>query len=215
MIALRRAFMKNPIKRIFRAMSTEEKQSNPIDIENSQTEQSHEEVVADGPVSSEEQPAPEALQQETAALADWETKYNDVNDRYLRLYSDFDNYKKRVAKERIELSKTAAADIFAALLPVLDDFDRASKAMEMSGATVDSLREGVQLVHGKLKGILTARGLEEMDATGQAFDAEVHEAITQIPAPDESLKGKVIDQVEKGYSLNGKVIRYAKVVVGS
>lgn len=215
MIALRRAFMKNPIKRIFRAMSTEEKQTNPIDLENDQVEQSHEEVVADGPVSGEEQPGPDALQQETATLGDWESKYHDVSDRYLRLYSDFDNYKKRVAKERIELSKTAAADIFAALLPVLDDFDRASKAMEMSGATVDSLREGLQLVHNKLKGILVARGLEEMDASGQPFDAEIHEAITQIPAPDDSLKGKVIDQVEKGYSLNGKVIRYAKVVVGS
>lgn len=215
MIALRRAFMKNTIKRIFRAMSTEENQTNPADIENPEMEQSHEEVVAEGPVFGEDQPNPEALQQETAALGDWESKYRDMNDRYLRLYSDFDNFKKRVAKERIELTKTAAADIFTALLPVLDDFDRASKAMEMSGATVESLREGLQLVHGKLKGILAARGLEEMDATGESFDAEIHEAITQIPSPDESLKGKVIDQVEKGYSLNGKVIRYAKVVVGS
>ncbi len=207
--------MKNPIKRIFRAMSNEEKQSNPSDIESPEKDINGEDLVTDGPVMSDEQPNPAELQEETAALDNWESKYKDINDRYLRLYSDFDNYKKRVAKERIELSKTAAADIFSALLPVLDDFDRATKAMDLAGATVESLREGLQLVHAKMKGILVARGLEEMDATGQVFDAEIHEAITQIPAPDESLKGKVIDQVEKGYALNGKVIRYAKVVVGS
>ena len=143
---------------------------------------------------------PEEVAQAEAQLQTWEAKYLDINDRYLRLYSEFDNFRKRTSKERIELAKTAASDIFAAILPVIDDFDRAAKAIEQSG-NESAETKGMLLIYTKLKNILTARGLEEMDAVGQAFDPEIHEAITQIPAPSEELKGKVLDQVEKGYEI--------------
>jgi len=145
---------------------------------------------------------------------DLSVQYQELNDRFLRLYSEFDNYKKRNARERIELSKTAGADIITGLLVVLDDFDRAVKAME-STSDVEGLREGVQLIHQKFKAILVQKGLEEMITIGETFNSDFHEAITSIPAPEEKLKGCVLDEVEKGYSLNGKVIRYAKVVVGN
>lgn len=148
------------------------------------------------------------------AHADWEAKYNEVNDKYLRLYSEFDNYRRRVTRERSELISGAGADMLKAMLPVVDDFERGLKNMEKA-TDVLALREGVELIYNKLKNTLQNKGLEEMKAVGQVFDADIHEAITQIPVPDEDMKGKVVDEVEKGYYLNGKVIRYAKVVVGS
>jgi molecular chaperone GrpE len=172
-----------------------------------------EQIVAEGPVTTDESLNPEALNAEEATLTNWEAKYQDINDRYLRLYSEFDNYRKRTIKERADLIKTAGSDIFAAILPVLDDFERASKALETSGES-NPAQEGMLLISQKLKGILINRGLEEMNAKGQEFDADLHEAITQIPAPSEGLKGKVIDELEKGYYLNDKLIRFAKVVVG-
>lgn len=173
-----------------------------------------EHVVDDDSVVDDNASSATEIPQSEAQLDTWEAKYTDINDRYLRLYSEFDNFRKRTSRERIELSKTAASDIFAAILPVIDDFDRAAKAIELAGAS-NAESEGMLLIYHKLKSILTARGLEEMNAVGLDFDPDVHEAITQIPAPDESMKGKVIDQVEKGYALHGKVIRFAKVVVGS
>lgn len=138
-----------------------------------------------------------------------------ANDKYLRLYAEFDNYKRRTAKERIELMQTAGREIIANLLPVLDDFERALKAFETT-TELEPLKEGVALVSQKLKNILTQQGLQEMeDSTGKPFDDEFQEAITNVPAPNDELKGKVIDQIQKGYLLNGKVLRYAKVVVGS
>ncbi|ACU05403.1 GrpE protein [Pedobacter heparinus DSM 2366] len=148
--------------------------------------------------------AEEKLQQENAAL----------NDKYLRLFAEFDNYKRRTQKERIELLQTAGKDVIISLLPVLDDFDRANKAME-TATDVNSVKEGVNLVHSKLKGILAQKGLKEIESIDTAFDTDNHEAITKIPAPNEEMKGKVIDELEKGYTLNDKVIRFAKVVVGS
>lgn len=148
--------------------------------------------------------AEEKLQQENAAL----------NDKYLRLFAEFDNYKRRTQKERIELLQTAGKDVIISLLPVLDDFDRANKAME-TATDVNSVKEGVNLVHSKLKGILAQKGLKEIESIHTAFDTDNHEAITKIPAPNEEMKGKVIDELEKGYTLNDKVIRFAKVVVGS
>jgi molecular chaperone GrpE len=145
---------------------------------------------------------------------DWQLKFADMNDRYLRLYSEFDNYRKRSARERVEFAKTAASDTFTAILPVLDDFDRAAKAME-NAEDIAVVKEGMQLIYHKFRNILISKGLEEMNAQGETFDADFHEAITSIPSPDDSMKGKVVDEVEKGYSLNGKVIRFAKVVVGS
>jgi len=137
-----------------------------------------------------------------------------ANDKYLRLYAEFENYKRRISKERIELIQTAGKEIIASLLPVIDDFDRALKAIE-TASEVGPVKEGVSLVGQKLKNILSKQGLKEMESIGKPFDAELQEAITNIPAPSDDLKGKVIDEVEKGYFLHGKVLRHAKVVVGS
>lgn len=210
--------MKNRIRKFFSQMNPEEKaaETNPMDVDAQSMNESatDEQIVAEGSITGEDPINPEALNAEEAKISDWETQYHDINDRYLRMYSEFDNYRKRTIKERADLIKTAGADIFAAILPVLDDFERASKALE---ASVESnpAQAGMLLISQKLKGILIGRGLEEMNAKGQDFDPDLHEAITQIPAPDESQKGKVIEELEKGFSLHGKVIRFAKVVVGS
>lgn len=133
-----------------------------------------------------------------------------VKEKYLRLFAEFDNYKRRNAKERIELIKTAGQDIVRDLLPVIDDMDRFSKAHPEA---LDQ-NDGINLIFHKLKRTLQQKGLVEMDAMHTSFDADAHEAITEIPAPNDELKGKVIDVVEKGYLLGDKIIRYAKVVVG-
>jgi len=146
---------------------------------------------------------------------DPQVQIDALNDKYLRLYAEFDNYKRRTAKERIELFKTANADVIKSMLSVLDDFDRAKKSMEIA-KDIEAVKEGIQLIHHKLKSTLQSQGLTEMESlVGKAFDTDLHEAITNVPAPSEDLKGKVMDEVEKGYLLNDKVIRYAKVVVGS
>ena len=138
----------------------------------------------------------------------------EANNKYLRLYAEFDNYKRRTNKERMDLLQTASKDVLVSLLPVVDDFERALKSME-TASDVSAVKEGIVLVQNKLKGILTQKGLKEMESVGTVFDAEIHEAITNIPASSDDLKGKVIDEVEKGYYLNDKVIRFAKVVVGA
>jgi molecular chaperone GrpE len=137
----------------------------------------------------------------------------ELKDKYLRLLAEFDNYRKRVSREKIEMINTAAQDTLSALLPVLDDFDRAKRIAEQEGST-EPFSEGMQLLYHKLYSVLRQKGLEPMESNGIAFNAEQHEAITEIPAPTEELKGKIVDTIEKGYSLHGKIIRYAKVVVG-
>ncbi len=136
----------------------------------------------------------------------------DQKDKYLRLVAEFDNYKKRNARERLELIQTAGKEVIGSLLDVLDDCDRAEKQLQQSGDT--QLREGVQLVFNKLRSVLYSKGLKPMESLKTDFDVEKHEAITEIPAPSENLKGKVIDEVQKGYYLNNKIIRFARVVVG-
>ena len=134
-------------------------------------------------------------------------------DKFLRLFAEFENYKKRTTKERIELFKTAGQELMTALLPIMDDFDRG--LAEIKKAKDKELLKGMQLISDKLKNTLTQKGLTAIDVNaGDTFDAEIHEAITQIPAPSEELKGKVIDCVEKGYKLGDKIIRYPKVVIG-
>jgi molecular chaperone GrpE len=137
----------------------------------------------------------------------------EQKDKYLRLYAEFDNFRRRTAKEKIELSQTAGKEVIQSLLEVLDDGDRAEKQLE-SVKNIEQIREGVQLVFHKLRSALQQRGLKEMDSIGKEFSPDNHEAITEIPAPSPNLRGKVIDQVEKGYYLNDKIIRFAKVVVG-
>jgi molecular chaperone GrpE len=143
-----------------------------------------------------------------------QAEVQQLNDKYLRLYAEFDNYKRRTQKERVELLQTAGKDVIVSLLPVLDDFDRALKAME-SASEVAPVKEGVLLVSTKLKNTLAQKGLKDVESISQPFNTDFHEAITNIPAPTEELKGKVIDEVEKGYTLNDNVIRFAKVVVGA
>ncbi|MCB9251714.1 MAG: nucleotide exchange factor GrpE [Flavobacteriales bacterium] len=137
----------------------------------------------------------------------------ELKDKYLRLYSDFENYKRRTNKERLELFKTAGEDVLKSLLPVLDDFDRAEKAFETS-SDAKALTDGVKLVSHKLKSTLSQKGLNAYETIGKEFDADMHEAIVKTAAPSKDLKGKVIDEIEKGYMLNDKVIRFAKVVIG-
>jgi len=134
-------------------------------------------------------------------------------DKFIRLFAEFENYKRRTAKERIDLFKTASQDVMVALLPVLDDFDRAYT--EISKTEEKDLLKGVELINNKLKDTLKSKGLEPITvAQGDAFNADDHEAITQIPAPSNDLKGKIIDVVEKGYKLGDKVIRFPKVIIG-
>ncbi|WDF57013.1 nucleotide exchange factor GrpE [Mucilaginibacter sp. KACC 22063] len=190
-------------------VSTENKQQeeqNPLADELNVNAQG-EEAVAQPEVEAQSEPALSAEERLKAELV-------SANDKYLRLYAEFDNFRRRTNKERAEERLSAGKDTIAALLPVLDDFERALKAME-TATDVVPVKEGVALIQNKLKHILSSKGLKEMNSKGEVFDADIHEAITNIPAPTDDLKGKVVDELEKGYFLNDKVIRFAKVVVGA
>ncbi|MFK7783127.1 nucleotide exchange factor GrpE [Psychroserpens sp.] len=135
-------------------------------------------------------------------------------DKFLRLFAEFENYKRRTSKERVDLFKTASEDVMLAMLPVLDDFERALTHIE-DDKEAEELRKGVLLIYNKLLNTLNQKGLQKMEVNaGDVFDADLHEAITQIPAPTDDLKGKIVDVVEKGYKLGEKVIRFPKVVIG-
>ena len=155
--------------------------------------------------------ASEQMPLEEDPIEKLQNEISEMRDAQLRHFAEFENYKRRTMKERIDMIKSAGADTLISLLPILDDFDRALKA----AATENSpLKDGVLLIHNKMISTLEQRGLKAMNAIDTVFDADLHEAITNIPVEDESKKGLVIDEVEKGYLLNEKVIRYAKVVVG-
>jgi molecular chaperone GrpE len=156
---------------------------------------------------------PENSPESVGELARMQHQLDEARDKYLRLFSDFDNFKKRVLKEKLDLIKTAAQDTLSALLPVLDDFDRARQNAEDDQST-EVFTEGVHLVYHKLYHVLQQKGLQAMESDGQVFDPELHEAVTEIPAPSDEMKGKVVATLEKGYTLNDRIIRYAKVVVG-
>ena len=175
---------------------TDEKQ--PIEEQNQQEQPLEETIQSDLGATD----ANESLQQQLA----------EANDKFLRLYAEFDNYKRRTMKERSELLQTAGKEIILSFLPIIDDFERAMKASET--ASFEAYKEGVQLIHNKFNGLLTAKGLKPVESIGQPFNVDLHEAITNIPAPTEAQKGVVIDETEKGYTLNGHVIRFAKVIVG-
>lgn len=138
---------------------------------------------------------------------------DELRDKYLRLMAEFDNFKKRNIRERMDLMNTAARDTMTALLPVLDDFDRAQN-LSPEQKSSPAFQEGIELVYHKLFSILHQRGLEPMESTGLPFDPELHSAVTEITAPTEDMKGKVVDTIERGYTLKGKIIRHAKVVTG-
>ena len=155
----------------------------------------------------------EMTNEEDEKMQQLEAQVREANDKYLRLVAEFDNFRKRTAKERIELTKSAGEEIIKSLLDVLDDSERAAKQMETS-EDISLIKEGVSLVFNKFRNTLQSKGLKAMESKEQEFDTELHEAITEIPAPTEELKGKVLDEVQKGYYLNDKIIRHAKVVIG-
>lgn len=170
-----------------------------------------EEVQAEQLVDEQTQEQTEEQVQEETSPVD---ELAEQKEKYIRLYSEFENFRRRTNKEKLDLITTATEGLVKDLLPVLDDFERALKAVNSSEEN-KALVEGVELIQSKLQKTLTDKGLKPINATNEAFDADLHEAITQIPAPTEDMKGKVIDEVEKGYYLGEKVIRYSKVVIGA
>jgi len=143
----------------------------------------------------------------------FEEKYNDMNDKYMRLSAEFDNYRKRTLKERMEMMKNAGEDILINFLPIMDNIERAKISID-EAKEIEAIKEGITLIQKNINDFLTGRGINEINAKGEVFDTDLHEAITKIPAPEENLKGKVVDVIEKGYKIKDKVLRYAKVVVG-
>ncbi|MGB7786367.1 MAG: nucleotide exchange factor GrpE [Salinimicrobium sp.] len=194
-------------------MSEKERNEENISEEESIKDQV-EEILDDAIEEAEEKEGKEEERSEAASEKEQlKADLEKEKDKFLRLFAEFENYKRRTSKERVELFKTAGQDVITSLLPVLDDFDRAQK--EISKAKDKNLLKGVELIHNKLRESLRAKGLEEMETKeGDVFDADIHEAVTQIPAPSDELKGKIVDVLEKGYKLGDKIIRYPKVVTG-
>ena len=186
------------------------KNEEPVAENAAQTE----ETPAEETAQAEETPAQELTVEEQLAnmLAEAQQMVNEEKDRYLRLAAEFDNYRKRTVKEKAELIKNGGEKTLTAILPVLDDFERALKNMEATEET-RAMKEGVELIFNKFNKVLEQEGLQKIETEGQAFDVDFHEAIALIPAPSEDLKGKILDCVQTGYKLNDKVIRHAKVAV--
>lgn len=166
-----------------------------------------EEEIANTQESIENTPTESENTEETVEVKD---ELSEMKEKYLRLYSDFENFRKRTAKEKIDLIQGASAQLIVELLPVMDDYERA-----LANAPKGEISEGTQLIFNRLNSILLAKGLKELPTKGEVFNADVHDCITQFPAPTEDEKGKVVEVIEKGYTLNEKVIRFAKVVVGN
>ncbi len=179
------------------------------DQENKSKEESIENIDATIENSSETQPVDN--ESEETGIDQLQVE----KEKYLRLYSEFENFRRRTTKERLEWMQTASKDVILNVLPVIDDMERALKSMETASDISKSAIEGMELIYKKLYSIMEKTGLKPMNAQGQSFDPELHEAITQFPAPSPDMVGKVVDEVEKGYLLNDKVIRFAKVVVGN
>ncbi len=166
-----------------------------------------------GQTGGEADSTQEEMTEERSEEAVLKEELGKEKDKFLRLFAEFENYKKRTTRERMELYKTAGQEVISALLPVLDDFDRAVREIDRSEDS--ELFKGVTLIQNKFRDTLMGKGLEEIEVqTGDTFDAEIHEAVTQIPAPDKKLQGKVVDVIEKGYKLGDRIIRHPKVVVG-
>ena len=172
-------------------------------------DQVQEKVDKEDVAEEEEESEEEAPRMEQTA----EEKLAELQDRYLRLTAEYDNFRKRTLKEKIDLQKSANENLLHALLPVADDFDRGLESVK-EATDIDAVKEGLKLISGKFRGFLIQQGIKEIDAVNKEFDTDLHEAITKIPAPSKKLKGKVVDVVQKGYMLNDKVLRYSKVVIG-
>ena len=195
------------------AKENAEKSAEQVDI--NQSESNAEEAVntEEGNSTTTENEAVEPETEQLSELDQKELEYKQLHEKFVRLYSEFDNFRKRTAKEKIEITKTASENVLRDLLPVLDDLER---AIANNGSVEDpeALKEGFGLIQNKLFKNLEVKGLKRMESHGETFDVDKHEALTNIPAPSDDMKGKVVDVVEKGYLLNDKVIRFAKVVVG-
>ena len=180
------------------------------------SEEEEEEIIKDEEEQKEEEQQEEETVEINASEIDrLKNDFQETKDKYIRLYSEFENFRRRTAKEKLELIKTANEDLIMALLPVIDDFQRAQKSFEEKSDS-ESLLEGFNLIYNKLFKALEQKGLKPMDVEkGSEFDTEFHDAISQIPAPEEKYKGKIIDVVEQGYFLGDKVVRFAKVVIGA
>lgn len=179
-----------------------------MNAENQEKEQEIDDATMEANTNAEQTVAEELSVEEQLAQ-----DLASEKDKHLRLFAEFENYKRRTSKERVELFKTANQEVLQAMLPVLDDFDRA--LVEISKSEDENLLRGVTLIHEKLRNTLTSKGLEEVEVkAGDAFDADFAEAITQIPAPSDKMKGKIVDVIEKGYKLGDKIIRFPKVVIG-
>ena len=183
-------------------------------LENNELEAENSIETLDETRSAETVEASETMETELSEADKVKAEAADWKDKYIRLYAEFENYRHRTSKEKLNLILTASENLMVDLLPVLDDFERTQKALTIS-TDVDILKEGVSLVYSKLLKTLTQKGLKPMESVGKPFDAELQEAITQFPAPNPEQKGQVIDEVEKGYTLNDKTIRFAKVVIGA
>ncbi|HNX07684.1 MAG TPA: nucleotide exchange factor GrpE [Bacteroidales bacterium] len=153
-------------------------------------------------------------QEKDDIIAAQQSRIEELNNKYLYLFAEFDNFRKRTSKERLDIIKTASADVVTAMLPVLDDFERAIRAFP-DDETVKSLKDGVVLIYEKYRAVLVKAGLEEIKAMGEEFNTDMHEAVANVPAQSDAQKGKIIDVTEKGYYLNGVIIRFAKVVVAN
>ncbi len=176
----------------------------------------NEEVTASGEPFSPEIMDENTLDAEVSGESESEKLHAEMaetRDKFLRIYSEFDNYKKRTQRERLELLKSAGSEIIISLLPVLDDMERALKSAEVIDSA-NTLKSGLELITNKLKNTLEQKGLKRMNSIGEEFDVDLHEAITNVPVQDEKLKGRVVDEAESGYFLNDKVIRHAKVIIG-
>jgi len=185
-----------------------------ISLENNDLTQEQTQEILDGNESSETADPSEETVNELSEAEKSKIEAADWKDKYVRLYAEFENYRQRTSKEKLSLISTASENLMVELLPVIDDFERSLKAIETS-SDVQSLKEGVDLVYQKFVKTLSQKGLKPMESIGKPFDAELQEAITQFPAPTPEQKGQVIDEVEKGYTLNEKTIRFAKVIIGA
>ena len=166
-------------------------------------------------VTKKEQPVEKETKKKKSKQEELKLELAESKDKYLRLYSEFENFRRRTAKEKLELVGTANEGLMHSLLPILDDFERADKSYSEE-MEVKAMKEGIDLIHSKFKNVLEQKGIKKMEIeAGSDFDTELHEAITQIPAPEEKLKGKIVDVIENGYLLSDKVVRFAKVVTGA
>lgn len=188
----------------------ENEKTKKIEVEEQEPK---EEPAEEMEMEESEEESPEEEKEEPKKEPGPEEKLAELQDRYLRLSAEYDNFRRRTLKEKIDLQKSANENLLVSLLPVADDFDRALESVDLA-EDVEAVKEGLKLINGKFKAFLTQQGLKEIEAMHKAFDTDVHEAITKVPAPAKKLKGKVVDVVQKGYYLNERVLRFSKVVIG-